>query len=215
MLDSKLLKAIRALGKTEISWLSKCLSQADSLLESAKGGKRLSTALNSAKSFFSTKATGHSSSESDDPGKDLQNIIRILANVGTALNLWLKSARNRKASPEQEKSLEQIQLSLTRIQQHLLIFLEIDRLEKAHASRYTKRRRKQAKRIKAYEAGREKGYNDNRIFREILQNEKRAGEKPDTMKTRLASLKSWKSKMVKAGLLSYGNPANKHRGPNG
>ena len=28
MLDSKLLKAIRALGKTEISWLSKCLSQA-------------------------------------------------------------------------------------------------------------------------------------------------------------------------------------------
>ena len=215
MLDSKLLKAIRALGKTEISWLSKCLSQADSLLESAKGGKRLSTALNSAKSFFSTKATGHASSESDDPGKDLQNIIRILANVGTALNLWLNPARDRKVSPEQEKSLEQIQLSLTRIQQHLLIFLEIDRLEKAHASRYTKRRRKQAKRIKAYEAGREKGYNDNRIFREILQNEKRAGEKPDTMKTRLASLKSWKSKMVKAGLLSYGNPANKHRGPNG
>ncbi len=104
MLDSKLLKAIRALGKTEISWLSKCLSQADSLLESAKGGKRLSNALNSAKSFFSTKATGHSSSESDDPVKDLQNIIRILANVGTALNLCLKPARNRKASPEQEKS---------------------------------------------------------------------------------------------------------------
>lgn len=86
MLDPKLLKAIKALGKTEISWLSKCLSQADSLLESAKGGKRLSNALKSAKSFFSTKATGHSSSESDDPGKDLQNIIRILANVGTALN---------------------------------------------------------------------------------------------------------------------------------
>ena len=215
MVDSGLLKAIKALGKTEIAWLSRCLSQAGNLLESATEDKQLSNALNSAKSFFSTKATCHSSSESDDPVKDLQNIIRILANVKSALNLWLKSARDRDAFPEQEKNLAQIQYSLTRIRQHLLIFREIDRLEKVHARRYTKRRRQQAKRIKVYEAGREKGYNDNRIFREILQNEKRAGEKPDTMKTRLASLKSWKSKMVKAGLLSYGNPANKHRGPNG
>ena len=78
MLDSKLLKAIRALGKTEISRLSRCLSKAGNLLESAKEGKQLSDALNSAKSFFSTKATCHSSSESDDPVKDLQNTIRIL-----------------------------------------------------------------------------------------------------------------------------------------
>ena len=63
-----------------------------------------------------------------------------------------------------------------------------------------KRHRKQAKRIKVYEAGREKGYNDNRIFREILKNEKCAGEKTDTMNVMPLVFQGWYPVLLENGM---------------